>query len=318
MSYEIAGDEAWTHEDPADPTRYHRFLGGVFGPESDLERLETRLKRVAGAEGEIGWKKITLPTESLYCDFIDAFFDELETRELKYRHLFCDRSMIYVPQVGSTPPTRDAVQYKLLYQFIKHSFCLERLSLDDVVRVRLDQHSNTAETARLADFVKRLSVPPNVQVFYHRSSQFRRIQAVDLLIGAAGFHGNRKHLRREAAQRGMTKKQALRSRLATRVRDHLTRISNAERGAKAFNWFESTGPGVATRCDLRISIWKFMPARFQIDKGWQNDHLDKQGRYVAPAIDPTIHTPESLRTGTSTGGAVSSAAALAAALRNEG
>jgi hypothetical protein len=106
------------------------------------------------------------------------------------------------------------------------------------------------------------------------------------MIGAAGSHGNKMHLRREPGQRGMKPRQKVRHEMATYIYNKLRDLDRAERGSGAFNWFETTGRDgtLDTMLTHKLRIWKFKPARYHIDKGWQNDHLDKQGRYQGPEI----------------------------------
>ena len=74
--------------------------------------------------------------------------------------------------------------------------------------------------------------------------------------------------------------------MSTYIYNKLRDLDRAERGSGAFNWFESTGRDGTPESMLihKVRVWKFKPARYHIDKGWQNDHLDKQGRYQAPEI----------------------------------
>jgi hypothetical protein len=37
-----------------------------------------------------------------------------------------------------------------------------------------------------------------------------------------------------------------------------------------------------------MRIWKFVPRRYRKDAGWENDHLDKQGRYQGPDLRPEV------------------------------
>jgi len=122
-----------------------------------------------------------------------------------------------------------------------------------------------------------------VNVTFVNSKHVPRIQICDLLMGAAGSHGNKMHLLRVASRRGMSEKQKLRHEFAKFVYTSLKSVTCAERGSGGFNWFESTGKVGDWTNMLKhsIRIWKFLPQRYRIDEGWQNDHLDRQGRFVA-------------------------------------
>ena len=118
------------------------------------------------------------------------------------------------------------------------------------------------------------------------------MQLCDVLMGAAGSHGNKMHFRREAGHRGMTVKQQTRHELSKHIYSKLKSLNQKTRGSSAFNWFESTGHDGAAenRLHHKIRIWKFKPAKYRLDKGWENDHLDKQGRYQKPDLVPEVRT----------------------------
>lgn len=123
------------------------------------------------------------------------------------------------------------------------------------------------------------------------SKHLLRLQLCDLLMGAAGSHGNRMHLRRLPGKRGMTQKQKWRHEMAKYIYNHLRSLDATERGSKAFSWFESTGHDgeIENRLKHKLRIWKFIPKNFQRNAGWENDNLDPQGRYLGPQIDEQIH-----------------------------
>ncbi len=88
----------------------------------------------------------------------------------------------------------------------------------------------------------------------------------------------------------MTDKQKLRLELAKHIYDHFRNCDAKHRGSKAFNWFESTGIGgdPTNNFNHKLAIWKLTPSVYQVDKGWENDHLDDEGKYQGPDIQKEI------------------------------
>lgn len=298
--FEICADEAWTHG-AAIPNRYWCFLGGLFGTESESDALETALRKrldAASHKAEVKWQGTTPVTLDLYCDLVDLFFDVVCSSALAYRQVFLDRSFVHVPAPGEPKRSSLDVQFLLYYQFIKHHFGLEHLpaaSVDEPheILLRLDNHSSQKHKANLETFVAGLPAQiarPDLRfsTTYVNSNKFRRLQVCDLVMGAAGFDGNKQHLRREPGQRGMTKRQKARHALARHVYDRLRQIDANERGTKVFHWFESTGGSTNTmdRLTNSVRIWKFVPTSHKINHGFRNKHLDRQGRYQGPRWDP--------------------------------
>ncbi len=296
--YEIHADEAWTH-DGEHSGRYWCFFGGVFGKASDIESLQTRLRLVRERHGlrlaKVNWKYLNAANAEAFQAFADEFFAEFQIRDLKYRQLFLDRAYVHLNHEGDpSPDDRLEGQFKIYYQFLKHAFCLTllpRASPDDptIIRVKLDEHSSQHHKQQLIDFAS--SLPSvwrrpdlRVEIGFIRAKRSQVMQLCDLLCGAAGSHGNRLSARRAPGQRGMTGKQKVRHSFATHLYGALREFDAKQRGTKAFNWFESTGSDgdPNNRYHHKLRIWKFEPRRFVLDRGWFNDHLDSQGRYVEP------------------------------------
>jgi hypothetical protein len=304
--YEISADEAWTHTSQP-PNRYWCFFGGVFGPESSCDRLETSLRAIVAAKklrGEIKWSSVTDQNIQCYKLLVDTFFTHIENGNLVYRQMFLDRSFVHIPSPNDPPLSPLDVQFRICYQFLKHSFGLRYLANSDPacdhhVTIRLDEHSSQHHKDELRSYVERIPEQFNsrrliTKVQYVNSKKFLRLQVCDLIMGAAGSYGNKMHKRREAGRRGMTNKQKQRLDIALYIYGKLRNLDASERGTKGFNWFETTGTDgdAENRLRHKIRIWKFIPNRFQKDKGWENDNLDKQGVYLGPKIDPNIYERE--------------------------
>lgn len=300
--YELYADEAWTHG--GEPRgRYHCFYGGIFGRSASLDRLDTDLRTIMskhGATGEVKWSNLSEWTYELYHELVECLCRHLNRGDVKFRQMHCDRAIVRVSDPGEPPQSDLDIQFKLCYQFIKHAFGFRYLPVtaggDTEILIRLDTHSSQHHKQRLIEFVEKLPSTLNrpdlrVRTTFVDSRRVPRIQICDLIIGAAGSHGNKMHLRRNQNQKRISAKQKLRQTFAKFVYDCLRQVDHNQRKSNAFNWFENTGrdgdPSNLLRHNFRN--WKFASKRYQIDKGWQNDHLDKQGMYVGPHIEPEIH-----------------------------
>ncbi|QSQ17907.1 DUF3800 domain-containing protein [Myxococcus landrumensis] len=309
-TYEIFVDEAWTQgaASPAELKRYWCFYGGIFGTSSDVDRLDTQLRRVFAKFGvkkdEAKWSSLGPDNRQFYQELVDCLFDAIERGEVAFRQMFYDRAYVRIPSNSSEDAASPLdVQYKLCYQFLKHAFGLKFLPRSphgqrNEILVRLDNHSSQKHQDRLAQFAQdlpRILDRPDldVRLTYHRSSQVPRIQICDLMIGAAGSYGNKMHEKREPKQRGMKPKQRIRHDFAKYIYNRLRAIDAAQRGSKAFNWFETTGRGSDWSSLLRhkVRIWKFKPQHYQTDAGWHNDHLDKYGNYQGERLLPVATIP---------------------------
>jgi hypothetical protein len=300
--YELWADEAWTHG--GEMLRYWCFFGGVMGPSKDIDRLETELAKVKAAYGhtaEIKWTKLKARNLPCYRSFVDCFVRLLRSTDLHYRQVFLDRSYVYVaPANGNGDLGELDVQFRIYYQFLKHAFGIKWLPVADFGEVseiwmRLDDHSSKQHKQGLANFLTTLPArirrtDLSISVVFKSSKTSCRLQIADLLMGAAGSHGNKKHLTRETGQRGMKPRQRVRYELAKYIYDALRKLDADERGSAAFNWFETTGHDgdPANRFKHKLRIWKFKPHSYRIDRGWQNDHLDTQGRYVMEDLSPMV------------------------------
>jgi len=294
--YDLYADEGWTHSSPP-LRRYWCFYGGVFGPEAALDRLDTALLAVIrrfGLRGEVKWSNLSEQNVECYISLVDTFFDVLRKEDIRYRQMFLDRSFVWLPQHGATPVSELESQFKLYYQFLKHAFGLRYLPVDRAegairINLHLDNHSNQDLKSRLIDFVANLPrllgrEDIQINVTFMESSKSRRLQICDLLMGAAGSHGNQMQKQRRGGRRGMSNKQRVRDRVCRHIYNHLRKLDSDTRNTRAFNWFETTGHdgSKANRYHHKARVWKFIPARHRKDFGWENSDLDAQGNYVKP------------------------------------
>jgi hypothetical protein len=295
--YELCADEAWTHCN-LPLNRYWSFFGGIFAPKQDADRLDTKLHAIRDGHRyrrEIKWSDLSPQWLPLYIDLVNELFVHLTNHDVRYRQAFRDRSVVFVPPVGAPQDSILDVEFKLYYQFIKHSFGLKYLPLAqggfDKIILRLDTHSSQKHRSRFKEFAEGLPrllgrTDLEIDCTHHCSTKLIRIQMCDVLAGAAGSYGNKFHDKRATGQRGMTEYQKCRHTLARHIYNKMRNLNNLTRGKNAFNWFESTGRDGNPKNALlhKIRIWKFIPSHYKIDRGWHNDHLDPQGNYVGPDI----------------------------------
>ena len=298
-TFEVFADEAWTHNNPLSLRRYWCFLGGVFGTSEDMDRLHKPLAKIKndyGLKGEVKWKRIDVQNIDAYKALINCFFTFLDddNSTIRYRQMHLDRSFVSVEAFQRNQKNLYSldVQFKVYYQFLKHHFGFKYLPERNAkIFIKLDDHSSHRHKKELEKFSNEL---PNilerkdltVSIKYVKSSKHLRLQICDLLMGAAGSHGNKGSEIRKLGQRGMTQKQKVRHDFCKFVYNKFKVLNKNKRGAGAFNWFESTGIGsdMVNRYEHKARFWKFIPRMYYKDKGWENDHLVK-GVYQGPDID---------------------------------
>ena len=223
---------------------------------------------------------------------MDLTFGHIAKGNLIYRQVFCDRARIPKDKIHLETPFDLDFQYKLYYQFVRHSFGIQSLPLNAIFHLHLDHHSSKKHQQSLKSFasnipsyVGREDIRVELSYITH-SIKHDSIQLADLIAGAAGSHANKMHAIREPNQHGMKPKQKLRHELAKYTYNHLRNMRFLDVGSKTFNWFETTGGfNHDNALNQKVRVWKFKPsAPYYHDKGWENDHLDAQGNYQGPDI----------------------------------
>jgi len=294
--YEIYADEAWTHgNEPLN--RYWCFHGGLFGTQPDLDRFETELIKILNNNdhrGEFKWGKLNAHNYQIYIQLVDCLFHHISQEKIKYRQSFLDRSYVYQPKHKEKIGKEIDTQFKIYYQFLKHAFGLKYMPVHKngaTVLIRLDNHSSQNHKTNLIAFAEDLPQILNrpdlsIRVTFHNSKHNKKIQICDLIMGAAGSYGNKMHKKREPGRRGMKPKQKIRLNFCQHVYNKLRHVDAQARNTKAFNWFESTGINGTPESLYKhpVRIWKIIPKRHLIDRGWHNDHLDNNGYYQAPDL----------------------------------
>jgi len=117
--YILYCDEAYN----AQPSfRYHHYYGGLLIDERFVPKLEEQLALTAdavGLSGEIKWTKVDRKSETQYCAFTNAFFDELAQGYFKIRALFLDK---YLKPVNLGKKSDQESFFTLYYLFITRAF----------------------------------------------------------------------------------------------------------------------------------------------------------------------------------------------------
>ncbi|AVF46216.1 DUF3800 domain-containing protein [Acinetobacter nosocomialis] len=297
--YQVFADESWTHSSPP-LNRYHCFFGGIFGLEQDIDRLDYELRQIAKKHcinTEIKWAKISPTYLNCYKELVDCLAKHILSGKIKYRQMFKDRSYHFDNQQGFSELD---MQFRLYYQFLKNSFGFKYLPIlknneKHHILLRLDGHSSQKHKENLAEFITKVPqyfqrTDIEIQVSYIDSSKFIRLQICDLLMGAAGYKGNKVFARRQPKQRGMTKKQKLKLELANYIYNVFKDINFRDRGAKALSWFESTGfnGSKENMYHHKFRVWKFIPSVYTKNKGWENDNLTKEGYLIKDIFESTV------------------------------
>lgn len=296
----IYADEAWTHNSPP-LSRYHNFFGGIFGEEKYIDKLSAELSKIKSNHNcpriEIKWSNLDEKNFEMYKALIQCVSNHILSGRIRYRQMFKDRSYHYV---GDRTGSDLDIQFKQYYQFLKHAFGFQYLNLAPSnqfhhIILRLDTHSSQQHKDKLNELI--VSLPEIIDrydikftVTYINSANNICLQVCDLLMGAAGYHGNQMSRRKVNGRRTITKKQKLKAEMCKFIYNILKNINNIDRGARAFNWFESTGINndPANKFKHRLRIWKFIAYPYRKNKGWEKDNLDKQGLFVEDNFDEQI------------------------------
>lgn len=274
MKYIIYADEAWTQNSPL--YRYHCIFGGLISTENHFKNLELdikRLKKQHNYSKEIKWSNISSRNINFYNDLIlivESFINSIP--ETKYRQLFMDRAYRYI----GMPCSEIETQFKIYYQFLKHCFGFEHAPRNTFITFKLDTHSSHLHREQLTEYLKSLTFPNvRIKVEFIDSKRSCALQICDLLMGAAGYHGNKISWDLLQGRTKRTKNQLMKARFSKNVYNLLKRIDATHRGSQAFNWFETTGTnGISTsRYNHKLRIWKFIPRENAYDETWEDRYF---------------------------------------------
>lgn len=276
MKYVIYADEAWTQSHPL--YRYHCFFGGLFSSQQSFKNLEQEVRAIKkhfNYKKEIKWANISIQNIDFYNALlvcIEKFIDE--NTETKYRQLFMDRVYKYTGVECSELET----QFKIYYQFLKHCFGFEHVNSPILVTLKLDTHSSHLHKQRLISYLQDLRFSNvKIKVEFINSRKSIALQMCDLLMGSAGYYGNKIDWDFLPNRNKRTKNQIMKATFGKNVYNLLRRIDAKYRGSKTFGWFETTGIGSSqrNRYDHKLRIWKFTPHEHIYDKTWEDGSFPK-------------------------------------------
>ncbi|MDP7837061.1 DUF3800 domain-containing protein, partial [Acinetobacter baumannii] len=224
---------------------------------------------------EIKWANISNQDIDFYNQLIDLIFQFLQkSQDSKYRQFFMDRARPYVGE----PCSNIEAQFKVYYQFIKHSFGFQFIEEPAEITIRLDSHSSHVHKKTLISFINELSTHNlKFKIEFINSKKSIPLQLCDLLMGSAGYYGNRIDWDLLPGKTRRSKNQIMKATFGKNVYSMLRQIDNIYRSSQAFNWFESTGTdgNTSNRFHHKLRIWKFIPHEHIEDKRWENDGFKK-------------------------------------------
>ena len=272
LKYIIYADEAWTHSQPL--YRYHCFFGGFLSTNDEFLILENRikiLKKTYKYHKEIKWNNISKRDIDFYnqvLNEVDIFLRKSD--HTKYRQFFMDRSRVYT----GIPSTLLETQFKVYYQFLKHSFGFQYIEQPTEILIRLDSHSSHTHKANIISFIRELSFQNiHINIEFIDSRKSIPLQLCDLLMGAAGYYGNKVDWDLLPNKKRRSPNQMMKHLFGKKVFNLFRNINQHYRHAQAFNWFETTGNDgdPKNRFHHKLRIWKFEPRECILDKRWEND-----------------------------------------------
>jgi hypothetical protein len=116
-----------------------------------------------------------------------------------------------------------------------------------------------------------------IKVEFINSRKSIALQMCDLLMGSAGYYGNKIDWDFLPNRNKRTKNQIMKATFGKNVYNLLRRIDAKYRGSKTFGWFETTGIGSSqrNRYDHKLRIWKFTPHEHIYDKTWEDGSFPK-------------------------------------------
>lgn len=268
---------------------YSNFFGGAILKAEDRQPIDSLLK-AKKAELNLGqelkWERVTANYLEKYIEFVNYYFDFVETGRLRLRMMFTQN--IHEP-VGLSKDQVEDTYFRLYYQFVKHGFGIKYSNpnlLDHVTfSLLFDQLPDTLEKGRAfkgyisaipaARDMHRMGFSiPSDQMADVDSKNHEILQGLDVVLGAMSFRLNNKHLEKPAGARRRGKR--------TIAKEKLYKIINARirRTYPNFNIGVSTGNanGPSDRWTLPYSHWLFVPT--------QHEYRPERGKRWTPP-EPT-------------------------------
>ncbi len=240
MKHFIFADESNT-----DKARY-MLIGGIWVDEITYNRVIAECKKFKQENGwneatKFNWKNLSKKTLPQYCKFIDIFFKY----NLQFNCIIIDRKEIDLKANENKDP--ELGFYKFYFQLLRQN------SKKDVpYYIYLDRRNNSEPTRldTLKKFLKKdnhkLNSLGNIEtdkgldiraLEFVNSNTYDLIQFSDLLMGAIGFHYNKRHLVPDASAH----KIAFAEYLAQKIQKEDLIFNTERKGYKNFNlWLFKT------------------------------------------------------------------------------
>lgn len=288
--YEICGDESWVNTD-LPLNRYWCFFGGILSSQHDADFLELELQACLTKHNcieEIKWNNLYHLNLHIYNELVDIFLNHIVNREIRFRQMFLDRAYVHIPFPGKPKKSNLDIQFHVCYQFLKKGFGIEYLPPAengfDKILIRLDTHSSQKHKNELKKFVEKIPIylgrtDLEIELTHVSSHWHTRIGLCDVMIGAAGFKGNRHQRKRDEEHHRMTRRQKYKMEFAKGIYERLRKLSKSLLNKDAFSWFNSTSTdGIdLNRLQHKIRFWKFVPKNHRVDHDWQNKRREWDG-----------------------------------------
>lgn len=262
-------------DESTDKGRYFsHFYGGALVEARKRQMIEERLQNVKlenNLGAELKWTKITESYKDKYITFADAFFDFIDTGDVKLRIMFTQNTNRAIgldeQQVGN--------EYWLLYyQLIKHAFGLSycgEAEVDTKITLYLDDVPDKVERFDVfRGYVASLSASPRFidqrvsikkeDITDVNSKAHTIMQGLDIILGAMQFRLNDKHLDKQPGQRLRSKR--------TRAKEDVYKHINRRIRALYPNF--NIGVSTAISGDYRnrwlhpYRHWLFVPAEAEV------------------------------------------------------
>lgn len=255
---------------------FSNFFGGALLLARDREAISDVLdakKSELNLFSELKWQKVTEAYLEKYVEFVDTYFDFVETGRIKIRVMFTQN--IYRP-IGLTKEQEDSEYFRLYYQFIKHAFGIKYCNPNNLDKIYFsllpDQIPDTAEKVnKFKDFASKIPHTkdmaaynvfiPRDQIVDVDSKNHVILQGLDIILGSMSTKLNEKFKEKPYGQRRRGKRTIAKERLYRHINGRVRQIY------KNFNIGVSTGQpnGPIDRWDHPYRHWLFKPKSFATD-----------------------------------------------------
>ena len=256
---------------------YSDFYGGLLVESKDLDKIVHHLescKQTLNFHSEVKWSKVTENYLDKYKILIDAFFDYIQSGQLKIRIMF-RQSAINASNLSIYNKSHG--YFLLYYQFIKHAFGLRYAPTNHLSPVYLKLFFDELPDSRLKSelFKNHIWALQSLTYFNENRIKIRRrdivevdsnnhilLQCLDIVLGAMAFKLNNLHkvVAKETGKRGKrtVAKEQLYKHILKKIRMIYPHFNIGITTGKASGWIDLwTHP---------YRHWSFIPKEFTIDE----------------------------------------------------